>query len=896
MRKTGTIVLSTLLAVSVSSLGWLSPNAQAATSTKLPKQMEEKIAKLAKNKVSKYIDTKSSKPVDVIVQMNQQPVGEVVKNSKQLKSSPAKDYQAQMKEALNQAEKKLTKVNSKVKVKQRFDTVFSGFAVSIPANQIHKLASMPEVKAVYPALKYKALSTGGSTVGAPEVWKLKDAQGLPVDGRGIKVAVIDTGIDSKHPDLKNNYIGGYDVVDRDNDPQDEQGHGTHVAGIIAANGDIKGVAPEASILAYRVLGKQGGTTSDILTGIEMAVRDGADVMNLSLGANANYPDDPLVSALNHAAKIGVSVTVANGNSGGDAWTVGVPATADKVISVGASTLEKEFPKFEVVGTGTSFDGAQLTKMKFPSNSQFEIVDVGFGSPLDYKKVNVKGKYVLVQQGAAKQDIYVSNAHKAGATGVLLYVKGQEQEALQNIEASLDNKIPAVQLAAKDAIDLKASLKAGKAIASLKEYKPYEFMAEFSSRGPVHETWAVKPDVVAPGVGIKSTVPGEEKYAEYDGTSMAAPQVAGAAALLRQMHPDWTPEDVKASLSNTAKTLTDITGKSYDVMTQGAGRIDIPKAIQATTLVTPNNFTFGLVKPNSGEAKLEKKLTIKNTSGTSKTYTSRVEMATNTGIQVQAPNQVEVSANGQEDLTVKITVDSSLPRDVYSGYLYLTDGKEEQKVPFTFSIDPASYNRVNYLGVSDLIFSPNGDGKEESTTLSYYVPTVAKHLNFYLRNLDDESKVSLIHQEENVGSGWHGMKWTGNAVDKKAVPEGIYEMQAVASDDEVESATAALVLVDKTAPVITANLNEEASKIDLKIEDFLMQYNYFFKMFGLAQDDLVKVEYILEGTNDRVRVPLNEEKMEIEIKPEWLESGKTSMTILATDDAGNQMKTKVNLKK
>ena len=106
------------------------------------------------------------------------------------------------------------------------------------------------------------------TIGAPDAWNLKDPSGKPLDGKGMKVAIIDSGVDYTHPDLKANYIGGYDTVDEDSDPMDGNVHGTHVAGIIAGNGKIKGVAPNASILAYRVMNDGGtGTTDDIIQGL-----------------------------------------------------------------------------------------------------------------------------------------------------------------------------------------------------------------------------------------------------------------------------------------------------------------------------------------------------------------------------------------------------------------------------------------------------------------------------------------------------------------------------------------------------------------------------------------------------------------------------------------------------
>lgn len=163
--------------------------------------------------------------------------------------------------------------------------------------------------------------------------------------------MIDTGIDYTHPDLRKSYKGGYDLVDFDQDPMEtteEQGiptlHGTHVAGIIAANGEMKGVAPEAELYGYRALGPGGtGTSVQVMAAIEQAVEDKMDIINLSLGNTINGPDWPTSIAVNRATEQGVTVVIANGNTGPDPWTVGSPATADSVIAVGASTPQIEHP-------------------------------------------------------------------------------------------------------------------------------------------------------------------------------------------------------------------------------------------------------------------------------------------------------------------------------------------------------------------------------------------------------------------------------------------------------------------------------------------------------------------------------------------------------------------------
>src|SRR5699024_9149236 len=173
-------------------------------------------------------------------------------------------------------------------------------------------------------------------------------------GTGIKVGVVDTGIDYEHPDLTRNYQGGFDTVDLDEEPMEtkpEEGvptmHGSHVAGTIAANGDLKGVAPDAALYGYRALGPGGsGTSVQVIAALEEAVKEGVDIINLSLGNDVNGPDYPTSLAVNKAIEKGVAVVIANGNAGPDNWTVGAPATSTKALGVGAATNPEQVFELE----------------------------------------------------------------------------------------------------------------------------------------------------------------------------------------------------------------------------------------------------------------------------------------------------------------------------------------------------------------------------------------------------------------------------------------------------------------------------------------------------------------------------------------------------------------------
>lgn len=435
----------------------------------------------------------------------------------------------------------------------------------------------------------------------------------------MKVAIIDSGVDYTHPDLQANYIGGYDTVDEDNDPMDGNVHGTHVAGIIAGNGKIKGIAPNASILAYRVMNDGGtGTTDDIIQGIERAIQDGADVLNLSLGQDLNVPDQPVTMTLERAAKLGVTAVVSNGNDGPKPWSVDAPGNASSVISVGASTVSIPFPTFQVAGSNKSYQGLPLSKADFQVGNDAQLVYVDYGNSSDYAKQDVKGKFALVLQGTSSTLVKAEQAKQAGALGVLLISNEKEINIMPEYFAREDVALPVMQLSNTNGEELKTLITKRKKNIKIGQPKQTELIGNFSSRGPSQGSWLIKPDIVAPGVKITSTVP-RGGYESHDGTSMAAPQVAGAVALLRQMHPDWTTEQLKAALANTAKTLKDVNENAYPVMAQGSGLINIPKAAQTDALVKPNNVSFGLIKPNSGKVKLTQNITLQNLSNKRKTF-------------------------------------------------------------------------------------------------------------------------------------------------------------------------------------------------------------------------------------------------------------------------------------
>lgn len=239
------------------------------------------------------------------------------------------------------------------RVHGQFTQLTNSLVITAEAGSIEQIRRMPQVAGVYPDAQVKALLAESVAVTkAPQLWAMRDSQEREITGQGVTVAVLDTGIDYTHPDLGGcigagcKVAGGYNFIEGEDatNPIDKHGHGTHVAGIIAAKGALTGVAPDVTLYAYKVLSDQGwGMESGIVAALEKAVDpdgnpltdDQIDIVNMSLGGSG-APDSPISEAANNAMADGVVVVVAAGNSGSAYSTIGSPGNAEQVLTVGAS--------------------------------------------------------------------------------------------------------------------------------------------------------------------------------------------------------------------------------------------------------------------------------------------------------------------------------------------------------------------------------------------------------------------------------------------------------------------------------------------------------------------------------------------------------------------------------
>lgn len=587
-------------------------------------------------------------------------------------------------------------------------------------------------------------------IGGRAIRGLYDDQGQRLTGKGVKVGVIDTGIDYTHPDLKSVYKGGKDLIDGDNDPMETLSpsylrtlHGTHVAGIIGANGKMKGVAPEAEIYAYRALGPGGsGTSEGIIAAIDAAISDRMDIINLSLGNTINGPDLPITLALNKAVELGITAVVSSGNSGPKPWTVGSPGTSTKAISVGASYPPIRQP-FLQVGIGSSRLRILLQQIygaeKWSYYSSKQIIDGGYGTKEELKLA--KGHLVLIKRGKQSLLKKIKNAEENGAIGVIIY-NDVEGSFIGSVTKNVS--IPAVTVEKKEGMQLRKLIKSnGKMLVQTVLLKEQDHLASFSSRGPVTISWEIKPDVVAPGVAIDSTVPGG--YLSLQGTSMAAPHVAGAAALLKQAYPEWQPDQIKSALMSTAKLLKKADGEYYKTYEQGSGRIQIEKAVKADTFFYPNSLTFGLFNRQSGEHQHVREMIVENKSKYSKHYSFNIPKD-DVGLLWRVPFSFTLKPNEKRKVNISLSVNSNkMTKGVYEGYFIVKEGTNSLHIPYVYMKEEPEYPRI--MG----FYFSSGD-TPDTYQYEMYVPGGGDELKIALYEYDTYRYVGLLDQANPLPKG------------------------------------------------------------------------------------------------------------------------------------------------
>ena len=480
--------------------------------------------------------------------------------------------------------------------------VFQGYSLRVPLSEVDEVkARYGEENVTEDFMVYPALDDISPHVGASAVWEMVDQLGQNITGKGVKVAIIDTGVDYKHPALGGCFgegckvVGGWDFYNEDHDPMDDNGHGTMVAGAIASSDPVyRGVAPDVEILAYKVFPASGGTSASyVISAIKRAVEDGADIINLSLGSDLGHPDDPLCQEVDAAFRQGVLVAVAGGNSG----RLTTPGVAREALTVMQTDLQ---------------DWPYAGQSRGP----------------------VHGYY----------DLYKPNISAPASDGM--------------VTTHLNGK------------------------------------------------WTDGKD-------------GNPDSNAARGTSLATPLVAGSAALIYQMRPEWKrthPDYARSVLINTAADLKkNFAGHTSFSLQQGAGAVRVDKAIVSPLVAEPHSIAFGVI----ADHKPSRDILLRNVSDRNLTVTATVTLKRTMedythplwpSEDVENPSEF-ISLNVQNfslapDSTFTLNLAVDIPADIkegfYDGYVVLnmvdTDNGQEftSRVPFSFLSASILRMNITYL--------------------------------------------------------------------------------------------------------------------------------------------------------------------------------------------------------
>ncbi|MDX1441795.1 MAG: S8 family serine peptidase [Nitrosopumilaceae archaeon] len=427
-----------------------------------------------------------------------------------------------------------------------------------------------------------------------------------IEGEGIKIAVIDTGVDFNHPDLlgwgpDGKVIGGYNFIQEGDLPMDNNGHGTQVAGVIAANGNLKGIAPKAKILAYKVSEDGNAVSSDlIIKAIEKAINDKADIINISLGVNKT--NESIDTAVTKALEKEIFVVTAAGNDGPGYGTIGSPGRNFGSVTVGATynnltsslvaTLEVNEKPYTVI--------PMVGSKKLAEPIEGEIIFGGYGKQEELKGVNATDKILLVERGSNIEGelLYFSikeeNSANAGAKALIVYNNEPGiflgELTHEFVSQGYEPRIPVVSIEREEGLEIRELINEEN-FASLHLFFNPDYVAHFSSRGPVSPFY-IKPDLVAPGAYINTTQ-NNAGYNFTSGTSYAAPHVSGAAALIMQENPGIHHHEIKSLLLTTVEPVSDAYGKVFSLNDAGVGRLNIARAFNATLIIQPPHFVVNL---------------------------------------------------------------------------------------------------------------------------------------------------------------------------------------------------------------------------------------------------------------------------------------------------------------
>ncbi len=553
-----------------------------------------------------------------------------------------------------------------IDVKYRYKYAFNGLALTLTADEAAAVAQMPSVRTVQKVFERRLLTDAGpSWIGAPGLWDGSRTGGLPATrGEGVVAGIIDSGINFDHPSFaavgpvdgyihtnprgkfyglcdpltglpfcNTKLIGVWDFAGAGIPGQDENGHGSHTASTVAGNvvtatlnapttsitRRISGVAPHANLITYKACVIVGNCVSaSLVAAIDQATADGVDVINYSIGGGSSDPwTDADAQAFLGARDAGIFVATSAGNSGPGPETIGSPADAPWVLSVGASTHDRSFANYlENMSGGKTAPPARMAGRSLTAGygPAFIVHAASAGdaqclSPFPAGTWN--GEIVICERGTVARTDKCSNVASGGAGGCVVANTSVDGEST----VADAHPIPAIHIGFSDYQRLDSWVRDGGSghkatiAGTVANTDPAngDVMAGFSSRGPnPAAAGLIKPDVTAPGADILAAIhtvaPGAPEFGVLSGTSMSSPHAAGSAALLRALHPDWTAAEIHSALVTTAKSKglrKDDGVRPTDPFDVGGGRVDLTVAARAGLVLHETTARFNAANPANG---------------------------------------------------------------------------------------------------------------------------------------------------------------------------------------------------------------------------------------------------------------------------------------------------------
>ena len=715
----------------------------------------------------------------------------------------------------------------------------NGFSAAFDARGLALLERAADVAGVYPVRSaYPASTPGGAQFGARPDISLSNH-----DGRGVTIALLDTGVDRAHPYLRGRVDRGIDIVGGDSgalaapqpdEPAELERHGTELAGLIVGAGgpaDLSGVAPGATLLPIRVAGWQRDAsarwavyarTDQVLAGLERAVdpnadgdaHDAARVALIGVAEPfAGFGDGPLALAAAGARRLDTLVVAPSGNDGpaGPGYgSISGPAGGADVLSVGAVDLRPGYGQVRVVvRTGLHVD-LDTTRALAVAATPSHPIDVGIGvprkrttAPFGYRGATplldffdpaglslVAGRAALVSAGT-DPDGTVANAARAGAVAVLFH--GADLPA-GSVGLDASTPIPVLSIPNDVARRLVGQVRRGLPVtASIGAVGTVTNggdgrVARFSSTGLAFDG-RVKPDLVAPGVALETAEPGvnadgSARYGTVNGTSGASALVAGAAALLAQARPDLSADALKSLLVGSARPVAD-----DSVTAQGAGLLDVGGASAGEFSTDPTTLAFG--RAPDARWRGQQALAVRNVSVRRMRMSVDVKVAREGAAAVDftvTPRRFTVGPGRTVRVHVRARVGSKLEGNAPAEGVLLFEpvAGRTVRVPWAILFGPRRAPELTSVRISTRSFSPSDAAPALLTFVAGTVATDAGAADVLpLSRLDLDlwspsgGRIGLLARLRNVLPGRYSFGVTGRDPTGAVLPDGDYQLRLIA---------------------------------------------------------------------------------------------------------------------